>query len=173
MICRRTGSESRLWSRNALNWTGRLPRIATGLLSLPCGSCVLDGEAQLPDGRDDFHALRSAAGGRHAILMAFDLLELDGRDLRPLPLDERRAGLQRLLAVPVHGVAFVDATDEDGEALFRHACVMGLEGIISKRRDAPYRSGRSQTWRKSKCPGYIRQGSTGRRGDSTAALVES
>ncbi|WP_406858649.1 hypothetical protein [Alsobacter sp. KACC 23698] len=160
MICRRADSESRLWSRNALNWTGRHPRIATGLLSLPCGSCVIDGEAvvQLPDGRDDFHALRSAAGGRHAILMAFDLLELDGRDLRPLPLDERRAELQRLLAAPVDGIAFVDAMAEQGEALFRHACALGLEGIISKRRDSPYRSGRSPTWLKSKCPGYVRHG---------------
>jgi bifunctional non-homologous end joining protein LigD len=161
MVCRREGPQARLWSRNALNWTQRLPRIAGGLLELPCASCVLDGEAvvQLPDGRDDFHALRSKAGAQHAMLMAFDLLELDGRDLRPLPLEERRAELRRLVeTTPVDGVAFVDATDEDGEALFRHACRLGLEGIVSKRRDSPYRSGRSQAWLKSKCASYIRHG---------------
>jgi bifunctional non-homologous end joining protein LigD len=141
----------------ATNWS--LGGFLAGVLELPCGSCVLDGEAvvQLPDGRDDFHALRSKGGAQHAILMAFDLLELDGRDLRPLPLDQRRAELRRLVdTVPVDGVAFVDETDEDGEMLFRHACRLGLEGIISKGRDAPYRSGRSQTWLKSKCPDYVR-----------------
>ncbi|WP_460452444.1 ATP-dependent DNA ligase [Alsobacter sp. SYSU BS001988] len=161
MICRRADTVSRLWSRNALNWTQRLPRIATGLLSLPCDSCVLDGEAvvQLPDGRDDFHALRSAAGARHAILMAFAILELDGQDLRPWPLSARRAVLRQLIEPePVDGVAYVDETDADGEALLRHACAMGLEGIISKRWDSPYRSGRSQTWLKSTCPNYVRHG---------------
>ncbi|WP_406854661.1 hypothetical protein [Alsobacter sp. KACC 23698] len=159
MICRREGTQARLWSRNALNWTARLPRIAGGLLELSCGSCVLDGEAviQLPDGRDDFHALRSKVGAEHAILMAFDLLELDGRDLRPLPLDERRAELRKLIETgTIDGVAFVEAMDDDGEALFRHACKLGFEGIISKRRDSPYRSGRSPHWLKSKCPGYVR-----------------
>ncbi|WP_406855194.1 hypothetical protein ABEG18_22030 [Alsobacter sp. KACC 23698] len=120
---------------------------------------MLDGEAvvQLPDGRDDFHALRSAAGARNAMLMAFDLLELDGRDLRALPLEERRAELRRLVeAGPVDGVAFVDAMDDDGEALFRHACRLEFEGIISKRRDSPYRSGRSPHWLKSRCPNYVR-----------------
>ncbi len=161
MICRREGAQARLWSRNALNWTQRLPRIVGGLLELPCTSCVLDGEAvvQLPDGRDDFHALRSKAGAQHAILMAFDILELDGKDLRPWPLASRRTVLRHLVEdEPVDGVAYVDETADDGEALFRHACALGLEGIISKRWDSPYRSGRSRRWLKSKCPDYVRHG---------------
>ncbi|PSC02671.1 ATP-dependent DNA ligase, partial [Alsobacter soli] len=107
----REGPDVRLWSRNGLSWTDRLPRIANAVRALPCGSCTLDGEAivQRDDGRDDFLALRSVTGRIHAALLAFDLLELDGRDLRPLTLLERRAELARLLAQPVDGIAMVDA----------------------------------------------------------------
>ncbi|WP_158266652.1 hypothetical protein [Alsobacter soli] len=149
----------RLWSRNGLAWYERLPRIASGVRELPCASCVLDGEAvvQLPDGRDDFHALRSKQAGLQAVLMAFDLLELDGRDLRQLPLVERRAALARLLAAPVDGIALVDALDEQGPDLFRHACELGLEGLVCKRKDSLYRSGPSLAWLKAKCPDYVRR----------------
>ncbi|GGH24646.1 hypothetical protein GCM10007036_31200 [Alsobacter metallidurans] len=154
----RTGQDARLYSRNGLVWTDQLPRIAAGLLSLPCCSCVLDGEAvvQLPNGRDDFHSLRSRSGAGRAVLMAFDLLELDGQDLRSWPLVERRAELAHLLASPIDGIAFVDAHDAYGPELFRHACAMGLEGIICKRKDAPNRSGPSPAWLKARCPDYRR-----------------
>ncbi|WP_406858466.1 hypothetical protein ABEG18_12900 [Alsobacter sp. KACC 23698] len=159
MICRREGDKARLWSRTMVSWTEAMPRIVEGIRALPCNSCVLDGEAivQRPDGLDDFHALRSRAGARHAILFAFDLLELDGVDLRPQSLEARKSELRRLLGIPVDGVAFTDSMDERGEDLFRHACMMGLEGIISKRRDSPYRSGRTQAWLKVKCPRYERR----------------
>lgn len=158
----RGGQGTRLYSRNGLAWTDRLQRIAGGLHDLPCRSCVLDGEAvvQLPDGRDDFHAVRSRSGAGRAVLMAFDLLELDGQDLRSWPLVERRAELAHLLTSPVDGIAFVDAHDEHGPDLYRHACVMGLEGIICKRKDSPYRSGISPAWQKARCPSYKREKNT-------------
>ncbi|WP_158266692.1 RNA ligase family protein [Alsobacter soli] len=147
-----------LWSRNGLSWYERLPRIAEGLQGLRCASCILDGEAviQRPDGRDDFHAQRSKQAGLHAVLMAFDLLELDGRDLGLLPLVERRHELARLLAARTDGVALVDALDEQGPDLFRHACELGLEGLVCKRKDSLYRSGSSLAWLKAKCPNYLR-----------------
>ncbi|WP_280954487.1 DNA ligase [Alsobacter soli] len=156
MQARREASSVALWSRNGLSWTDRLPRFAAGFVSLPCASCVLDGEVvvQLPDGRDDFDALRSVAGAPHAVLLAFDLLELDGRDRRLLPLVERRAELARLLAQPVDGIAMVDALDERGPDLFRHACALGLEGLVCKRTDRRYRSGPSPAWMKVRCPEY-------------------
>jgi bifunctional non-homologous end joining protein LigD len=90
------------------------------------------------------------------VLMAFDLLELNGQDLRPWPLVERRAELAHLLATPVDGNAFVDAHDVHGPDLFRHACAMGLEGMVCKRKDSAYLSGISPAWLKVRCPGYSR-----------------
>jgi bifunctional non-homologous end joining protein LigD len=98
-----------------------------------------------------FPALQDAlAGGenRAYVLYAFDLLHLDGRDLRPLPLIERKAMLAQ--AVPAPGVLRYSEHFDEGTALFRQACAIGLEGIISKRPDAPYRSGRGRDWLKVK-----------------------
>jgi bifunctional non-homologous end joining protein LigD len=87
-----------------------------------------------------------------AVLHAFDLLELNGKDLRPLPLGERKAKLGRLLARASAGIVFNEHTDDDGAVVFRHACKLGLEGIVSKRLSAPYRSGPSRDWLKTKNP---------------------
>jgi bifunctional non-homologous end joining protein LigD len=87
-----------------------------------------------------------------AILYAFDLLELDGEDLRPRPLGERKARLAKLLGRKTGGILFNEHTDEDGATVFRHACKLGLEGIVSKRLTAPYRSGASRDWIKVKNP---------------------
>jgi bifunctional non-homologous end joining protein LigD len=87
-----------------------------------------------------------------AILQAFDLLELDGEDLRPLPLGQRKPRLARLLTRAQAGIALNEHTDAKGELIFRQACVMGLEGIVSKRLTAPYRSGPSRDWLKVKNP---------------------
>jgi bifunctional non-homologous end joining protein LigD len=90
---------------------------------------------------------------REVFLYAFDVLELDGRDLRREPWSDRRWKLARLLRGAGHGVQLSDQIDgADGEAMFRHACAMGLEGIVAKRRDRPYRSGRSSDWIKVKNP---------------------
>jgi ATP-dependent DNA ligase len=85
-------------------------------------------------------------------LYAFDLLELDGNDLRGLPLGDRKKRLARLLSGRRLGIVLSDPTDEDGATIFRHACGMGLEGIVSKRLTAPYRSGSSRDWLKVKNP---------------------
>ena len=86
------------------------------------------------------------------MLYAFDLLELDGEDLRGMPLLDRKKRLARLLSGRRLGIVLSDHTDEDGATIFRQACVMGLEGIVSKRLSAPYRSGRSTDWLKVKNP---------------------
>jgi len=84
--------------------------------------------------------------------MAFDLLYLDGHDLRGLPLIERKRALQEVLAKAPAKISYADFVElQDGETVFRHACELGMEGIVSKRRDAPYRSGRQETWIKLKC----------------------
>ena len=99
-----------------------------------------------------FDALHRHGTVRAAILQAFDLLELNGEDLRPLPLGQRKARLARLLARVSPGIELNAHTDDDGATVFRHACAMGLEGIVSKRLTAPYRSGPSRDWIKVKNP---------------------
>ena len=117
-------------------------------------SFTLDGEAVVcgADGLAVFDALHRRHEATDAILYAFDLLELNGKDLRPMPLSERRAKLARLLARAPAGIVFNEHTEEDGAVVFRHACKLGLEGIVSKRLTAPYRSGPSRDWIKVKNP---------------------
>jgi bifunctional non-homologous end joining protein LigD len=108
-------------------------------------------------GPPDFHKLRSEDGGAGGCLFAFDLLRLNGEDLRPLPLEERRARLRKVLRGSGKALRFSEHVEGDGQEIFAHACALGLEGIVSKRRDARYRSGRSLTWLKVKNPGYERR----------------
>jgi bifunctional non-homologous end joining protein LigD len=161
MIARRDGESVRIWSRNGRPWTREFPRIAEAVRALPCSSIVLDGEAICDgdDGRTDFGALLSPGGCEEGYLTAFDLLMLGGKDLRTTPLEARRASLAALLSVAgsPDGIVFSEAFD-DGAALFRHACRLGgIEGIVSKRRDRLYRSGRSSHWLKVLCPDYERR----------------
>ena len=86
------------------------------------------------------------------MLYAFDLIEHDGDDLRGLPLIERKRRLAKLIGRVKYAIRFVEHVTGDGPTVFEHVCRMGLEGIVSKRTDAPYRSGRSRTWLKSKNP---------------------
>ncbi len=125
--------------------------------SLPAENALIDGEAVVfrPDGRSDFGALRTKAGGAQACLVAFDLLSLDGEDLRQRPLEERRDKLARLIA-GVDGVVFSEAIEAEGAVVFAHACELGLEGIVSKRAGSLYRSGTSRNWLKSKNPAFVR-----------------
>jgi ATP-dependent DNA ligase len=97
---------------------------------------------------------------REAILQAFDLLELNGQDFRPLSLGERKKGLARLLARATPGIMLNEHTAAAGELVFRQACAMGLEGIVSKRLAAPYRSGPSGDWLKAKNPDSPGNGET-------------
>jgi bifunctional non-homologous end joining protein LigD len=91
-------------------------------------------------------------GSRDAFLYAFDLLEMDGEDLRPYEWHVRRATLRSLVKRAGPGIRLSDHLEGDGMAAFRHACRMGLEVIVAKRRDRPYRSGRSTDWIKVKNP---------------------
>jgi bifunctional non-homologous end joining protein LigD len=157
-ICRREGDRIRMFSRRGHDWTDRVPRIVDTFAKLPATSVTLDGEgvACCPDGVTDFELLRAALGRpakREVFLYAFDLLELDGQDMRREPWSDRRWRLARLLRGAGHGVQLSDHVEgNEGEAVFRHACAMGLEGIVAKRRDKPYRSGRSPDWVKVKNP---------------------
>ena len=157
-ICRREGNGVRVFSRRGHDWTDRVPRIVDIFARLPASSVTLDGEGVACDtqGVTNFELLRAALGRpakREVFLYAFDLLELDGRDLRREPWSDRRRKLARLLRGAGHGVQLSDHVEgTDGDAMFRHACAMGLEGIVAKRRDKPYRSGRSPDWIKVKNP---------------------
>jgi bifunctional non-homologous end joining protein LigD len=117
-------------------------------------SFTIDGEAVVcgSDGVAVFEALHRRHRATEAILYAFDLLELDGEDLRPVPLGERKARLAKLLGRKTGGIIFNEHTDENGATVFRHACKLGLEGIVSKRLSKPYQSGRSGHWLKVKNP---------------------
>jgi bifunctional non-homologous end joining protein LigD len=155
-ICRREGNRIRVFSRRGTDYTDRVPRIVDTFARLPASSVTLDGEGVACGlgGVTDFELLRSALGRpakREVFLYAFDLLELDGRDIRREPWSDRRWKLARLLRGAGHGAQLSDHVDgNDGEAIFRHACLMGLEGIVAKRRNKPYRSGRSPDWIKVK-----------------------
>ena len=116
-------------------------------------SFVIDGEAVLlgVDGRSDFDGLRSRKHDDEVQFYAFDMLVGDGDDLRKLPPTMRKTNLARLLARRVDGIFLSDFEQgEIGPDLFRHACLMGLEGLVSKLRDRPYRPGRSPHWVKNK-----------------------
>ncbi|MGO4741561.1 non-homologous end-joining DNA ligase [Bosea sp. 2KB_26] len=149
----------RVLTRGGHDWTNRFPTIAGDALDLGLDSAILDGEAVVLDNRgaSDFGALQQALGGRGgkrsaagALLYAFDLLYLNGHDLRPLPCEERRKMLAGVIK-PHTSIRFSEDVDADGDEFLAVACELGLEGIIAKRRDAPYRSGRGGEWRKIKC----------------------
>jgi bifunctional non-homologous end joining protein LigD len=154
-------AKARLKSRNGLDWSKRFPGIASAVAALPVTSAILDGEAVMEDesGTSSFSRLQQALSrttegvAANAVFHAFDLLYLDGEDLRPLPLEERKARLAGLLAEAPEGAVLrlSEHLDADGPAMLRNACRMGLEGVISKRRDLPYRSGRNADWVKIKC----------------------
>jgi ATP-dependent DNA ligase len=154
LIVRREGAAVRLFTRRGYDWTERYPAIASAAAKLRARSFTLDGEAVVcgADGVAVFDALHRRGRISDAILQAFDLLELDGVDYRPLPLSRRKDRLARLLARVHVGIALNEHTDARGELVFRQACAMGLEGIISKRLTAPYKSGPSRDWIKVKNP---------------------
>jgi len=131
------------------------PSIAAAVAALPCRSCLIDGEVVVcgEDGIPVFDRLRYGRQPQsEAVLFAFDLLELGGKDLRRTPLEERKAALAKLLRKSSWALQLNEHIVESGEIVFRHACKLGYEGIVSKRLGSPYRSGRSRDWIKSKSP---------------------
>jgi bifunctional non-homologous end joining protein LigD len=148
----------RLYSRRFKDWTAEFPAVAKAVAKLPARRAVIDGEVAvvLPDGRTSFQALQNARDSADLAYFAFDLLAVDGQDLTGLPLEQRKARLEQLVA-PTRArgtsgrIHYSDHVIGSGREFFRLACLRGLEGIISKRRDKPYQPGRSQGWLKTKC----------------------
>ncbi|SEF00201.1 bifunctional non-homologous end joining protein LigD [Rhizobiales bacterium GAS188] len=146
----------KIFTRRGHDWADRMSGIREALASLKVRSAVIDGEVVMmgDDGVADFFALHAALTRREApgaVLIAFDALHLDGEDLRGRALEERRAILAKLLRKPKHQLQFSEEIAGEGREALRAACDMGLEGIVSKRRGLPYRSGKTDAWRKSRC----------------------
>ncbi|MBX5199439.1 DNA ligase D [Rhizobium sp. NZLR10] len=148
--------EVTLKTRKGLDWTGKYPQIAEAASVLP--DAIIDGEICALDdhGAPDFAALQAAISEGRAgdlVYFAFDLLYEGGEDLRSLPLIERKARLRSFLsdAGSDPRLRFVEHFETDGDAVLRSACKLSLEGIVSKQGDAPYQSGRTESWAKSKC----------------------
>src|SRR5215469_3439220 len=153
LMLQRDGARVRLITKRGYDWTKRYPRIVEAALKNRQSRFVIDGEAIIRgvDGYSDFNALHSGRHNDEVELVAFDILALDGDDLRNLPLSMRKANLARLLARRPDGIFISDFEQgEIGPGLFRAACRMGLEGLVSKRSDRPYRGGRSKDWIKIK-----------------------
>jgi bifunctional non-homologous end joining protein LigD len=151
-MARRETAGVRLFTRRGIDWTDRYPSIAGTVAALGCRSCLLDGEVVTcdEDGIPVFDRLRYRRG--EPLLYVFDLLELDGRDLRGEPIELRKATLAKLLRKAPVRLQFNEHIDEAGDIVFRHACKLGFEGIVSKRLGSPYISGRSRHWIKMKNP---------------------
>lgn len=152
------GDDVRLLTRTGLDWTGRFSAVAKALKGLKLKSAILDGEVVVEDdaGASSFVALVEALKAGRSVDMVyyvFDALHLEGVDVTGEPLSDRRNLLEAMLdRAPARGtVRFSQHLEGDARRIFEEACKLGLEGIISKRRDLPYRSGRRDEWRKTKC----------------------
>ena len=168
-LASKTGTDTRLVSRHGRSFASAFPEVIRALAALPC-ELVLDAELVVPDvaGRSDFEGLRRralltrpqlvdhAAATQQAVLVCFDVLAADGRDLRSLPQYRRRAWLE-LHLTDRPGLQVIQSVEREGEALFALACDQDQEGIVTKRLDSPYRAGRVSTWLKIKNKGYSRQ----------------
>jgi len=156
ILARRDRTGVWLITRNGSDFTDRFPYMAAALELLPVRSCIIDGEAIVCDesGLAVFELIRSHGSKMSAVLCAFDLLELDGRDLRRRPIEERKGLLAKLLhdSDPDLGIVLNKHYEEDGAIVFREACRLGCEGIVSKRLGSIYRRGRSPLWLKVKNP---------------------
>jgi bifunctional non-homologous end joining protein LigD len=154
LMARRDPVGIRLLTRNGNDWSPRYPLIVEAVNRLKARSCLIDGEAVACDdnGVAVFARLRRKPSGRHVFLFAFDLLELDGEDLRREPFERRKATLASLLRGCLPGLRINEHLPYPGDVVFRHACKMGLEGIVSKRLGSCYFSGRSRDWLKFKNP---------------------
>jgi bifunctional non-homologous end joining protein LigD len=150
---RRDGDTVRLFTRRGYDWTDRYPAIAAtaAILHLSQARSFGSGGDGLRRGR----RVRSASSpkeGHRRDAVRFDLLELNGVDMRRMPLSERKERLETLLSRSRTGIVYNEHTDQDAATIFQHACKLGLEGIVSKRLSAPYRSGPSRDWIKVKNP---------------------
>jgi bifunctional non-homologous end joining protein LigD len=151
---RRGGGAVRLLTRNGNDLADRFPLAAAAILALPIKSCVVDAEAIVCDenGMAVFDLIRGHGRNGRAILCAFDLLEVNGEDIRREPIEDRKRRLAGLLRLPHEGIALNEHFGGEGATIYKHACALGCEGIVSKRLGSPYRAGRSAHWLKIKNP---------------------
>jgi bifunctional non-homologous end joining protein LigD len=154
VIARKTGTRVKLYSRPGNELTDRFPLIVEAVARLRSHSCIIDGEVVAcgPDGIACFELIRGWDVDASVFMWAFDLIELSGQDMRREPLEKRKATLEGLLSGAAQGIRFNEHITGDGAIIFEYACKLGLEGIVSKRRDSRYISGRSLHWIKSKNP---------------------
>jgi bifunctional non-homologous end joining protein LigD len=159
IIARKDGNRVRLYSRPGNDLTRRFPLIVATLARLRSRSCIIDGEAVACDDngvasfdlvRHSFDLVRHHRANERIFLYAFDLIELNGDDLRRDPREVRKATLASIVAKASPGIRFNGHIEGDGPTVFAHACKLGLEGVVSKRKDSAYRSGRSPDWLKMK-----------------------
>ncbi len=154
IMARRDRAGVRLITRNGNDFTSRFPLAVAASTALPAHTFLIDGEAIVTNERGlaVFDLIRRARHGEDALLIAFDLIELDGEDLRPTPIEHRKRKLARLVRRPHAGIVVNEVFEGDGDILFAHACKLGCEGIVSKQLGSLYRSGRSPHWVKVKNP---------------------
>jgi bifunctional non-homologous end joining protein LigD len=142
-----------VFTRRGNDWTKRFAKVAADAWHVNAGSAIIDGEVVVPatDGTTDFSVLQNELKGKSTkiVMVAFDLLYLNGFDLRKLPLVERKAMLKRLIAKT--DIQFSESFEVDGPEMFKHVCGIGLEGVVSKVRDSRYNSGRGNDWVKKTC----------------------
>ncbi|HSS50148.1 MAG TPA: DNA ligase D, partial [Thermoanaerobaculia bacterium] len=155
-LCHLEDGKARLITRQGNDWTDRFTPVARAAEALPVRQAILDGEVVVleANGTSSFQALQNALSenrGKDLVYFVFDLLYLDGYDLRPAPLAARKAALGRLMEGQSGVVRFGDHVEADGEGFYKQACDFGLEGIVCKRGDLPYRTGRTKDWLKVKC----------------------
>src|SRR5262249_51561286 len=148
ILARRDKAGVRLITRAGNDFSSRFPFIAMAVAKLPVRSCLIDGEGIVCDehGLAVFDRIRRQGALASAVLCAFDLLELNGKDLRREPIEERKRLLAKLLKGAHLSIVLNEHFDEDGAAVYRAACQLGCEGIVSKRLGSSYRSGRSKHW---------------------------
>jgi bifunctional non-homologous end joining protein LigD len=154
ILAHRRGRSVRLITRNGHDLADRFPLVTAAIEELPIKSCVIDGEAIVcnESGLAVFDLIRGHGSNARAIFCAFDLLEVNGEDIRREPIEDRKRRLAGLLRLPHDGIALNEAFGGDGAVIYKHACALGCEGIVSKRLGTPYRAGRSAHWLKIKNP---------------------
>jgi bifunctional non-homologous end joining protein LigD len=159
ILARKKSERIQIWTRRGADFTDRFVRIVEAFRALVEDEALIDGEAVVlrSDGRSDFGALLTTRGQAQAALVAFDLLRLEGDDLRHRPLVKRREALARLIAGAGGAqILYSDEVASEGTVVFAKACELGLEGIVSKRAGSPYESGPSRNWLKTKNPDFVR-----------------
>jgi bifunctional non-homologous end joining protein LigD len=149
ILAHRNGDRVQLITRAGNNFASRFPLIVAAIAALPVRSCVIDGEA-IVCGDGGLSIIRDHGTKSQAVLCAFDLLELDGQDICREPIEVRKDRLAELLRRPHDGIALNEHYTADGAIIYKHACALGCEGIVSKRLGSPYRAGRSPHWLKIK-----------------------